>query len=124
MTLLELMLATAILGIALVALGVAVARGVKGLTLADRVDGASEVAHWRWQQWRLQRRASTDEARIGSENGERMFGGRLYSWQNEVAATDDPDRMEWRLVVRWKDGGREDERRFVCLIPRQAGRFW
>ncbi len=117
--LLEIMLATAILGIALVSLGIAVGRCVRGLTGSESLHAALDVAEQALVERRLAAFAE-GEVKPGSYEGERVVGSRHFSWRQQIEGTEDPDLFRSTLTVRWKEGAREEERNFVSLVARKV----
>ena len=103
----EVLLAGAILGIALVVLGVAVARCVHGLSVTENYRTASRVL-----DERLAFFDQGNELRQGTSDGTVERDGRRFDWKHEVAPTDDPRFFKERVQVSWKqsDGEREETR--------------
>lgn len=114
MMLLELMLATAILGIALVTLAIAIGRCVHGMAAAEEVDAAVRIAENRLAEWKIGT-VGRGEIRPGVWNGARTVGPRRFEWRQNVAVTAEPGVYESTLVVRWGQGAHPQERRFVWL---------
>ncbi len=115
--LLELMLATAILGIALVALGIAVSRCVRGLSAAARVQIALDLAKSRFSEWKTSV-LEEDEIQPGVYDGAQEINHRRFEWRQEIESTDDPDLLKMTLIIHWREGGLEQQRSFVSLIPK------
>ncbi len=119
--LLELMLATAILGIALISLGMAVGRCVKGLVGAECLQAALDVAEQTLTERRLAMFAE-GEVKVGSHEGECERENRHFSWRQQIETTETPDLFKSTLTLRWKEGAREQERSFVSLMGKNAFR--
>jgi type II secretion system protein I len=103
--LLEVLIAGVILGIALLALSVAVGRCVHGLSVADGYRGASQVLDDRMNLFDTGTRFQP-----GSLTGTSEINGRKYEWKHDVVPTDDPKLFKEIITVRWKqaDGIREE----------------
>lgn len=117
-TLLELMLATAILGVALITLAVAVGRCLRGVSAADRLQMATEVARRCRMEWQINS-GLEGEARAGVEEGEKTIENQRFAWRNEIQPTEDPEILVSRLTVRWKEGILPRDRVFVELVPKK-----
>ncbi|MFZ4695276.1 MAG: type II secretion system protein [Verrucomicrobiia bacterium] len=116
--LLELMLATAIMGIALIALGIAVGRCVRGLTATEHLRGALDAL----EQALVERELSASvegEVKMGTFEGERVTPRGPIKWEQRVETTDDPEILRSTWIVRWSEGGRPRERSFVGLVARK-----
>ena len=114
--LLELVLATAILGTVLVALGVAVGRSVWALSASDCLQVALDLAQERYAEWKTDA-VMEDEIKPSSYDGEKELNHRKFTWQHQIEATDHPKIFQSTIIIRWKEGGREQERIFVSLVP-------
>jgi type II secretion system protein I len=118
-TLLELMLATAILGVALIALGVAVGRCLRGVSAADHLQMALDVARRCRMEWQINA-AMESEVRSGVDEGEKSVQGQRFAWRHEVETSEETDQLVSRLTIRWKEGALDRQREFVELIPRKS----
>ena len=117
--LLELMLAVAILGVALISLGISVGRCVRGLTASEQVRLALDAA----EQVRAERQLAAiaeGEVKTGVFEGERPGARGPVSWKQQVETTDDPNLLRSTLTIRWSERGRIMERSFVELASRKA----
>jgi ABC-type anion transport system duplicated permease subunit len=110
------MLATAILGVALIALGVAVGRCLRGVSAADHLQMALDVARRCRMEWQVNA-AMESEARSGVEEGEKSVQGRRFAWRHEIEPSEDVDQFVSRLTIRWKEGTLNRQREFVELVP-------
>jgi type II secretion system protein I len=105
--LIEVLLAGAILGIALIVLGIAVARCVHGLSVTGNYRMASQVL-----DERLAFFDRGNDLRQGTWDGAVERDGRTFVWKHEITPTDDPRFFKERVQVSWKqsDGKREESR--------------
>ncbi len=115
--LLELMLATAILGLALTNLGIAVGRCVRGVSSSDNVQIALDLAENYLQEWKIANSLET-EIQVGSYSGEKTVRNRKFEWHQNVEETDDAELLKSTLAVSWKEGSTAQEQTFVSLVQR------
>ena len=115
--LLELMLATAIFGMALVTLGIAVGRCLRGLSAADTLQAAMDLAQHRLTAWKIESSLET-EIKPGTEEGSGIMHGREFEWRQEIVETDDLKVLKSILTIAWNQGGQEQERTFVSLVQK------
>lgn len=116
--LLELMLATAILGIALISLGIAVARCVRGFAASEQIRVVLQVGEEVLAQSQLA--ASVEgEVKAGVHEGERRTSRGPVSWTQQVETTEDPNVLRSMLILRWSERGHPRERSFVSLVSRK-----
>ena len=103
--LLEVLIAGVILGVALIALSIAVARCVHGLSVSDAYRSASQVL-----DERLNIFDTGTQFQAGTWDGKTEINGRTFIWKHEVIATDHPKLFKEVIAVRWKqaDGVREE----------------
>jgi type II secretion system protein I len=104
--LLEVLIASVILGIALIALNIAVARCVHGMSVSDSYRSASQVLDERLNVF-----DTGTQFRPGIWDGKTEVNGRSFEWKHEVIATDHPKLFREVISVRWKqaDGVREEK---------------
>jgi general secretion pathway protein I len=103
-TLLEVMLAVAILALVLVSLMGLQSRSAQDVMVADRITTATLLAK------RLMTEALLTSPLLPLETDgefEEEFSG--YTWKKIVAVTPVPQIMEVRVAVLWKDGEREEQ---------------
>lgn len=120
--LLEILLATLILGIALIALGIAAGQCVSGIAAARAMDGALEIARENFEEWSLSVE-SREEILMKSKRGERMLRHRRYLWNWNVEATQDSKILRITMSLRWMERGLEKERVFERLARRPREMF-
>ncbi len=115
MALLELMFATAILGIALITLGIAMGRCVRGLSDSDHVNGAVRVADNRLAEWRAAA-SGPDGIHTGVFEGRQADGPQQFTWRHEIETTQDAGIFKSTLTVQWD----HQERIFVSLVSQTS----
>ena len=101
----EVLLAGAILGIALIVLSVAAARCVHGLSVSENYRTASQVL-----DERLAFFDAGNELKQGVWDGVVERDGRKFDWKHEIIPTEDPHFFKERIQVSWKqsDGTRDE----------------
>lgn len=112
------MLATAILGIALISLGIAVARCVRGFSASEQIRVVLQVG----EEVLIQKRVADSvegEVRTGVQDGERRTSRGTVAWRQQVETTDNPEVLRSTLVLHWSERGRPHERSFVSLVARK-----
>ena len=114
MALLELVIATAILGTALILIGMGAGYCIQGLTIANNIQTATEIAEERMEQWKAGIAADQDIKATASK-GDHTVNGRLFSWQQQVESTDNVKIFKSTLTVQWKEGASEREYVFTTL---------
>jgi len=113
--LLELMLAAAILGVALIGLGIAVGRCVRGLSAANHLEAALDATEQRFEEWRKEAATAT-EIKEETTSGEMVIHDRTFTWTQVVEATEDNKAMKLALTIVWLEGEAPRERTFVALV--------
>lgn len=111
------MLATLIFGMALVTLGVGVGRCLRGLSAADTLQAAMDLAEHRLTAWKIESSLET-EIKPGTGEGTGVMHGREFEWRQEIVETDDPKALKSILTIFWSQGGQEQERSFVSLVQK------
>lgn len=113
--LLEIMVATAVFGIALITLGAAIGRCVQSLSTANRLQQAVDLAEHQLEEWKVSV-ANQDEVATGSEEGEKEIQNRVYSWSREIEETKELDLLKFTLTIRWHEGQVERQWKFVSIV--------
>jgi type II secretion system protein I len=117
-TLLELVVATAILGMSLTALAIAVGRCLQGFSAANNAQVAVDLAEGRFAQ--LKMKAEDDTSRPQGEEGELTIQGRKFIWHEEIDLTEDQKLYKASVSVGWLEGGIHKERTFIGLLQKGA----
>ncbi len=101
-TLLEVLVAVAILGLVVLGVTGLVVQGVRGLRIADERHAAMELAEQKLTELTL-----TSDLSPGAEEGDYGENWPDHRWQAEVAETDVPDLYRVTVTVLWDSGGVE-----------------
>ena len=104
-TLLEVMVAVAVLAIVLVSLLGLQNRSAQDVQLAERITVATLLAKRVMTETLLVKTLTPQEA--DGEFTEEEFAG--YAWKKIVAPTPVPQVLEVRVAVLWKDGDRQEQ---------------
>jgi hypothetical protein len=112
--LLELVLATAILGIAMVTLGMAIGNCIRGFVAARNLQAVLEVSQQRMAEWKVL--SMTEPIKAETSEGEAVAHQRKFTWSHEIQATDDPEIFKSLLTVGWNEERAEQQRIFVTLV--------
>jgi type II secretory pathway pseudopilin PulG len=124
--LLELVIATAIFGIALVVLASSIGRCVRALTSADNLQWATDLAEQQIEVWKAES-SLEDEIKPGSKNGSQTFRNRIFDWEQQIedvptekdeTFTEKSKLIRYTLRLKWKDVNTEKERTFVTLASK------
>lgn len=103
--LIEVLLAGAILGIALIVMSIAVARCVHGLSVSSNYRAASQVLGERLAYFDTEH-----DLRQGVWDGDVERDGRTFTWRHEIIPTDDPRFFKEKIQVSWNQSdGKRDE---------------
>ncbi|MBV9463201.1 MAG: hypothetical protein JO317_03135 [Verrucomicrobiae bacterium] len=104
--LMEILLAGVILGLALVAMNIAVARCVHALNVSENYTKAARIL----RQRSLFFDTGNETARVGFWEGTEEVEGRPFHWRQELTGTDDPHLLRESIRVEWKQAdGKRDE---------------
>ncbi|UCG37753.1 MAG: prepilin-type N-terminal cleavage/methylation domain-containing protein [bacterium] len=110
-TLLEVLASLAVLAVSFLVLLQTDGLNASRTLHARRLLGAVQLA-----QGRMEEVFSSGSGELVSEEGEQEDA--IYSWQRVVSDTEFEGLKEVRLIVRWKEGAREEEYVVLAYLPR------
>jgi general secretion pathway protein I len=113
-TLLEVMVALAVLSIALVALFSQQAASIKQGNEARVITKATFLA-----QERMAEVLTRQQLRAGEEQGETQDSVPAFQWKTAVEETDVEGMQKITVIVLWKEGGQGRDLRFVTYVAAQ-----